>query len=107
MRENYKSWTINCEQPTITRLEKGYLLEASSWRLDIEYIINDVIIQSQERSFWKNFKSIINFSTDQRVDHRFNPTNYNGIDIDKIVLNIYRNLLSWMRINLHYQRFEI
>ena len=44
MRENYKSWTINCEQPTITRLEKGYLLEASSWRLDIEYIINDVII---------------------------------------------------------------
>ena len=56
MRENYKSWTINCEQPTITRLEKGYLLEASSWRLDIEYIINDVIILSQVRFFERTLR---------------------------------------------------
>ena len=44
---------------------------------------------------------------DQKVGYRINLTNYNGIDIDKIVLNICRNLLSWMRINLHYQIFEI
>jgi hypothetical protein len=52
----------------------------------------------------KELQSMMDFSIDQGVGHRFK---LQWIDIDKFMnFYIYRKLLSWMRINLHYKNLR-